>query len=127
MLGDIVRTLPDIAQIFRDRIHTLGITYATVDAVAGLADGYTAKVLSNPPQKAMGGRAMVLIAGALGICFVPIVDHQQSARVHARWEKRKRAPSYPALECVAENSLCGDAIRNQTETFACPANSNRSQ
>jgi hypothetical protein len=80
--------MPDIAQVFRDRVRALGITYAAVDAIAGLADGYTAKVLSNPPQNDMGTKAMVLIAGALGICFVPI---SSSAGVHDLPGRRLRS------------------------------------
>jgi hypothetical protein len=98
MLGDVVRSMPDIAQVFRDRIRELGICYATVDAIAGVADGWTAKVLSEPPQKVMGAKSMVLIAGALGIAFVPVVDHQQAVLVKDRWTKRRRMPnSKPAL------------------------------
>ena len=113
MLGDAVRSMRDIVQVFRDRIRALGITYATVDSIAGLADGYTAKVLSEPPQKAIGGKAMVLIAGALGICFVPIVDHQQAALVQGRWTQRKRILSdKPAPKCVAGKSLPSDVAVN---------------
>jgi hypothetical protein len=104
MLGDVVRSMPDIAQVFRERIRALGITYATVDTIAGLADGYCAKVLSEPPQKAMGAKAMVLIAGALGIAFVPVIDHEQTKAVRARWVKRERAAAYPAPQCVAGSS-----------------------
>jgi hypothetical protein len=118
MLGDAVRSMPDIVQVFRDRIRALGITYATVDSIAGLADGYTAKVLSEPPQKAIGGKAMVLIAGALGICFVPIVDHQQAARVQGRWVKRKRTSTdKPALQCVAGSAMSGDAPNIEGRRF----------
>ncbi|MET4345513.1 hypothetical protein ABIC07_005015 [Bradyrhizobium sp. RT9a] len=110
MLGDAVRSMPDIVQVFRERIRALGITYATVDSIAGIADGLTAKMLSEPPQKAMGARTMVLIAGALGICFVPIVDHQQAALVQGRWTKRRRTTSdKPALQCVAGSAVRGDA------------------
>jgi hypothetical protein len=105
--------MPDIAQVFRDRVRALGITYAAVDAIAGLADGYTAKVLSNPPQNDMGTKAMVLIAGALGICFVPIIDHQQSALVQGRWTKRRRKP---AKECVVPSPEVGRCCRQQLET-----------
>jgi hypothetical protein len=105
--------MPDIAQVFRDRIRTLGINCATVDAIAGVADGLTAKVLSEPPQKAMGAKTMVLIAGALGIAFVPIVDHQQAALVRGRWAKRQRMPApKPAQKCVVGVCKPEDALRN---------------
>jgi hypothetical protein len=93
MLGDAVRSMPDIARVLRERVRELGITFETLDDIAGVARGLSAKCLSDPPQKAMGARAMVLIAGALGVCFVPIVDHEQTVRVKDRWTKRKRQPT----------------------------------
>jgi hypothetical protein len=93
MLGDVVRSMPDIARVFRDRVREIGITYEALDDIAGLTRGYSAKCLSEPPQKGMGSRAMVLIAGALGIGFVLIVDHEQTVRVKDRWTKRRRMPN----------------------------------
>jgi hypothetical protein len=117
MLGDAVRSMSDIAQVFRDRVHALGIAYATVDSIAGLADGYTAKCLSEPPQRAMGSKAMVLIAGALGIAFVPIVDHRQAALVKSRWTPRRRTSAdNPAQQCVvaAERLVNAPRIKGST-------------
>lgn len=105
MLGDAVRSMPDIAQVFRDRMRELEITFATLDAISGLTDGYCAKVLSDPPAKQMGSRSMVLIAGALGIAFVPIVDHRQTALVKDRWTKRQRIlADTPAQKCFVEQA-----------------------
>jgi hypothetical protein len=112
MLGDVVCSNSAVRQVFRERIRALGITYDTADAIAGLTRGYTQKCLSEPPAREMGTTAMWLIAGALGICFVPIVDHQQSSLVKARWTRRQRSH---APECVSSGSEFGDAERDLNE------------
>jgi hypothetical protein len=100
MLGDGVCSNEAVIRVFRARVRALGLTYETVDAISGLTRGYTQKLLSEPPAADMGLDAMWAIAGALGIGFVPIVDHRQVALVEGRWVKRKRA-AYSALECVS--------------------------
>jgi hypothetical protein len=113
MLGDGVCSNAAVRRVFRDRIHALGVTYSTVDGIAGLADGYAAKVLSEPPAREMGTDAMWALAGALGIWFVPIVDHERTKAVRGRWVKRQRAPtSNPAPECVVADRHLGDVVVN---------------
>jgi len=114
MLGDVVRSNAAVRRVFRDCIRDLGLAYSTVDEIAGLGQGYTQKVLSEPPAREMGTKAMWLIAGALGICFVPLVDHQQAALVRGRWIKRQRQC---APECVADGTLRGDAPCRQRRTL----------
>ena len=113
MLGDGVCSNAAVRRVFRDRIQALGITYATVDGIAGLADGYTAKVLSEPPAREMGTDAMWSIAGALGIWFVPIVDHERTRAVQGRWVKRQRAKaSNHAPECVVARRHLREIVFN---------------
>ena len=87
-LGDAVRDMPGIVEVFRDRIRALGITHATVDALSGLPDGYTGKLLCGMKQP--GPIAIQALCGALAIAFVPVIDESQVARVRSRWAPRKR-------------------------------------
>jgi hypothetical protein len=86
----LLRTAADLAEGYRRRIAELGLTYATVDAISGLPDGYTAKLLSPKPGKNMSRNAIELLNGALAIGFVVTVDPEQEQRVCRRWVKRKR-------------------------------------
>jgi hypothetical protein len=60
----------------------------------------------------MGGEAMVQIAAALGIAFVPIVDHKQVALVKDLWIKRKRRSDNDGLQSVAHLPQLDDAPVN---------------
>jgi hypothetical protein len=87
-----VRTEADMVEAYRGRIRQLGIAYSTVDAISGLPDRYTAKLMAPIPMKGLGEKAIEGLNGALGIAFVPIIDPEQVKRVEGRWVKRKRQP-----------------------------------
>lgn len=86
-----LRTEADMVEAYRARIRELNISYATVDAISGLPDGYTAKLMSPKPIRGLGEKAIEGLNGALAIAFVPAVDTAQVDRVSGRWVKRKRA------------------------------------
>jgi len=86
-----LRTEADMVEAYRARIRELNISYATVDAISGLPDGYTAKLMSPKPMKGLGEKAIEGLNGALAIGFVPTVDPDQVEKVKGRWAPRKRA------------------------------------
>lgn len=87
----LLRTQADMVEAYRARIRELNISFATVDAISGLPDGYTAKLMAPKPMKGLGEKAIEGLNGALGIGFAVTVDPDQVRRVKGRWVKRKRA------------------------------------
>jgi hypothetical protein len=87
-----VRDMAGMIEVFRGRIRELGLTYATVDGLAGLPDGYCAKLMCG--MRKLGPITIQALCGALAIGFVPVVDDEQAAKVQGRWEPRKR-PVFP--------------------------------
>lgn len=85
----LLRSQADMLDAYRGRIRELGIAHTTVDAISGLPDGYTGKLMCG--MKNPGPKAHELLCGALGIAFVVQVDQEAAARVESRWVKRKRA------------------------------------
>jgi hypothetical protein len=90
----LLRNEADMIAAYQARIQELQLTYATVDAISGLPDGYTAKLMAK--MKGLGEKAIEGLNGALGVGFVVAVDREQCAKVETRWVRRKR-PFY-ALE-----------------------------
>jgi hypothetical protein len=86
----LIRTAEDIVAAYRRRIAELGIAHATVDAISGLPDGYTSKLLAPVPMKTMSRKAIELLNGALAMGFVVAVDDEQTKLVQRRWAQRKR-------------------------------------
>lgn len=80
-----------MVEAYRARIRELNISYATVDAISGLPDGYTSKLMSPNPMRGLGEKAIEGLNGALGIGFAVAVDAEQVERVQGRWTPRKRA------------------------------------
>jgi hypothetical protein len=108
----IVGSIDQLLSALRARRDELEITNETIDAVAGLADRYTSKILAaNFPSKGLGHVSLGLLLGALGLGVARVIiteDPEQVARVQARWVKWKRIP-YPsprvslsakAIECA---------------------------
>lgn len=101
----LLRTPPDMVEMYRRRIRELGITYATVDSISGLPDGYTAKLMSPKPMKRLGEKAIEGLNGALGIAFVAAVDAQQVRLVRGRWTKRRFALSKKKMRLACPLSI----------------------
>jgi hypothetical protein len=89
----IVRSREEIVAVLRERREELNISYETIDAVAGWADGYASKIFAPTPMKNLGPSSLAAILGALalGIARVELIeDPEQAARVGKRWTPRKR-------------------------------------
>jgi hypothetical protein len=88
--------------IIRARVDELGITYATLDAVAGLPDGYAGKLLAPRPLRRAGPIALSLILGALGYGVQLFHDEEALAKVRRRFVKRKKSkPVHHQPRCGA--------------------------
>jgi hypothetical protein len=100
----------ELIQLLLERQDELNISAATVDAISGLADGYTSKVLCITPTKNLGPIALGAILGALALKIVKIeigVDPEAAVVVSGRWTPRKRRPNRkkapePAQWCVVK-------------------------
>lgn len=87
----LLRTPADMLESYRQNIYERNITYATVDAISGLPDGYTAKLMSPKPMRGLGEKAIEGLNGALGLAFIAVVDAEQVRLVRGRWTKRRFA------------------------------------
>jgi hypothetical protein len=81
----------EMLALIRARIDELGITYATLDAIAGLPDGYAGKLLADRPLRRAGPLALSLILGALGYGVQLFEDEDALRKVRRRFVKRKKS------------------------------------
>lgn len=79
-----------------------GVSYETIDAIAGLPERYTSKVLAPNPVRMVGNQSLGEIMGALGKMLLMVDDVEQIERVKGRWKRSKRAKDAPATFSVAE-------------------------
>ena len=107
----ICKTRQELISVLLERQDELNISAATVDAIAGLPDRYTGKVLSFTPIKNLGPTSLSAILGALGLGIVRIEiaeDPQAAALVAGRWvprrtpHRRKKKPPESGQWCVVE-------------------------
>lgn len=66
----VVARLDDLAlmrRIIRERADAHSISRRTLDELAGLPDGYSEKLLCEPPLKNIGPMSMIPLAGAVGL------------------------------------------------------------
>ena len=83
----LIRSSADMVAIFRARIATLGLNCRDVDAMSGLPDGYTNKILNG--RKKPGAVTIERLCGALALAFAPVVDTEREAIVRPQWKHRK--------------------------------------
>lgn len=102
---NLLRTQAEMVEAYRARIRELNISFATVDAISGLPDGYCAKLMSPKPMKGLGEKAIEGLNGALGIAFTVTVDPEQVERVQGRWTRRKRAIDRKKLALLPPPSI----------------------
>lgn len=86
----IVTDYPGLHAALRARAEQLGVSRETLDDLAGLTNGHTAKLLSPQPFKVLGPMSMGALLGALGLKLVVIEDAEQIARIkkHTRYAPR---------------------------------------
>jgi hypothetical protein len=78
----VVRSYAELVDVIRGRIIELRTTYEAVDAVGGLADRHTSKLLCG--AKNYGRVSLGATLGALGIALVVVQDDEQLAKVKPR-------------------------------------------
>ncbi len=84
-----VNDFPGLLAALRQRVASLRTTYAALDAISGMADGYCEKVLRNKPEKRLGITALGPLLGTLGLKLVVVVDDEQWAKVVKRMTRTK--------------------------------------
>ena len=106
----IVTSKPELLAVIRERVSELDVPHLTIDAIAGLADGHTGKILAPNATKGLGEISFPNLLRALGLGIAVIViaeDPAQVARVSHRWTKRKRPqrkqPALPQLGASLAN------------------------
>jgi len=91
-----IRDYDDLLVVARARKAALRITYETLDVVAGVQIGYSAKLLGPNPTKRMGAMSFSAIFGALGLQLIAVEDSAALARVRGRLVPRKtKLPQRP--------------------------------
>ena len=78
------RTADDLRAILRTRFAELGVSFETVNHIAGLPTRYTAKVLGLQPTRRFGQISLTALLGAAGIKLVAFEDTEALARVQGR-------------------------------------------
>lgn len=91
------RTFEALRKAFRRRIDELGITYETVDHIAGFTTRYTSKLMSPDLPMNMGIISMETMLGVLGLKLLVVEDADALALVASRHLERQRPPTRSAL------------------------------
>ena len=80
----VCRTSDDLRVILRARFAELGVSFETVDHIAGLPTRYTAKVLGLQPTRRFGQFSLDGLLGAAGVMLIVVEDAEALDRVRAR-------------------------------------------
>src|ERR1700675_1960748 len=84
------RSMQELVEAIRVWRDMRGVSLATLDHIAGWADGYGAKLLAPSPIKNLGWESIGLGLNALAIKLVVVEDPEQRKLVERRWIKRER-------------------------------------
>src|SRR5690606_32151335 len=69
------------------RVDQLGISYKTLEAVSGLADGHAGKLLGDGQVKILGPTSMGLVLQGLAVKLLVVEDVEAARKMESRWEK----------------------------------------
>jgi hypothetical protein len=97
-LGE-VREYADLLKLAQARMDELGITYETLDALSGVTDRYSQKILGSRPIKRLGPISLPAILGSLGMKLVAVEDSAALDRIRHRLAPRKGRPRTAARQC----------------------------
>jgi hypothetical protein len=96
----------DVISALRDRTDELQISRGAIDAIAGLSEGYSAKLLSENPSKVLGPMSMGATLQTLGLRLMLIEDTAASQRTIAR-----RTPVVSSHQRMGNKSNCKPALK----------------
>jgi hypothetical protein len=74
----ILDCLHDLQAIMRDRVRHLPVSRRDLDAITGLPDGYSSKLLSKKPTKGLGGLSLEAFLQTLGMKIIVIDDPKKN-------------------------------------------------
>jgi hypothetical protein len=84
----VITSYDQLVNAIRARISELQTTYEGVDAVAGLADRHTSKLMCQ--TKTFGPMSLMCTLQALGLVLILAQDDEQIARVRDRLPRRRQ-------------------------------------
>jgi hypothetical protein len=80
-----------IIAVVRGRMRERGITNATLEHIAGLPDGYIAKLLGASRIKNLGPNSFDGIVQGLGMKLIAVEDAKATEKMRPRWTQREKA------------------------------------
>jgi hypothetical protein len=100
---DIIGTLDDygaMLEFLKDRMRMCGLTYDSLDALAGLSDGHSSKLMGGAMVKMFGIMSLLAVTRALGIKGVFLIDQRAAGQMREHWgepvdNRRKASRRYP--------------------------------
>jgi hypothetical protein len=87
----IVHSLDEIAAALRDRIKVLNVSYATVDLLTGLPEGYAGKLLGGAAVRKLGHVSLPLMLKGTGLALAVVEDPEAYAQLKNRYVPRCRS------------------------------------
>ena len=84
----VVHDYEELRTALRARAEALDISRLEIDRISGVANGYSATVLSDTARKRIGANAIGPLLAALGLQLVVREDPEMVARFTSRCEKR---------------------------------------
>ena len=99
-----IRHYQDFTAALRAWIAELGTTYESVNELAGLQDGYLAKLIASTPIRSFSRISLGNTLGALGVKLLLVVDDERLAAMRPRYTVSKRYASngMPAVKPPAK-------------------------
>ena len=76
-------------QAIRDRVAELNITHQTLDQISGLQEGYSSKLLCDPPIRRTGPLVLFILLQALGMKLGLLEDREALEAISTRLIPRK--------------------------------------
>ena len=121
----VCRTSDDLRAILRARFAALGVSFETVDHVAGLPTRYTAKVLGLQPTRRFGQISLTALLGTAGIKLIAVEDADALDRVRGRLVPLGRVDHSAAPRRKIVIKLTPDFMREIGRLGGLKSNANR--
>jgi hypothetical protein len=91
----VVKSYDDLHHALRARAETLDLSRETIDAISGVSQGYSSRLLSDPPTKRLSFDLVGIFLSALGLRLQLVEDPDAFERFTRRAAKRQHPTSVP--------------------------------
>jgi hypothetical protein len=104
-MADTLDSTDDVVAAIRERMASIGVSYALAEHLSGIAENSLSKYLSSVRSRELTIASLLRIASALGLRLALVVDEELTRQCQPAWEKRDEKRIHARRPALGQGTL----------------------